>query len=439
MKTVSFRTFGCRLNAYDTESIRALLGRNGWSTISLKAEADVYIVNTCSVTHQADARARKAIRRLKSEHPNSSIVVTGCYAQRAPQEIANIPGVSLIVGAADRANIPEALDRISGDSLEIAVSPIENAREFLEVPITEMMEKSRALVKVQEGCNQACTFCIVPQTRGRSRSRRPEFVLGQIEKLVESGYSEIVLTGVHIGSYGIDLRDNKTDLISLISHILDIPGLARFRLSSIEPSSVSDALIELMASESKFARHFHIPFQSGSNNILDSMKRGYTRDEFVKLIAKIEKLIPSCGIGTDVIAGFPGESDDDFQETFDVITDLPITYLHPFTYSMRPGSNAQVLGDTVSGDVKKRRTRSLKRLSQEKNLAFKKQHLGTIVDVLFEGDTRNGHCCTGYTDNFLRVSVDEEQASRKIVACQVSGLNDLGLTGYPASSGDLLG
>jgi len=257
------------LNAYDTETVRTLLEeQGGWQTVGLREEAELYVVNTCSVTTQADASARKAIRRLSNQHPDARIAVTGCYAQRAPQDIAELPGVSLIVGAADRATIAQQVETLAPGEIRVAVSPVEDDRTFLDVPITEMMERSRALVKVQEGCDQSCTFCIVPQTRGRSRSRAPERVFSQVQGLIDAGYTEIVLTGVHIGSYGLDLQGNTIRLTDLIKSILELSGLERLRLSSIEPSSIDEELIELMASEPKFARHFHIPFQSGFNDIL---------------------------------------------------------------------------------------------------------------------------------------------------------------------------
>ena len=430
MKRVAFYTFGCRLNSYDTETIRTLLEtQGGWTTVPAREDAEVYVVNTCSVTTQADARARKAIRRINTEHPHARIVVTGCYAQRAPEDIAELPGVSLILGAADRGRITEEMALMSDGELRMSVSPIDAATKFLDVPITEMMERSRALVKIQEGCDLGCTFCIVPQTRGRSRSRRPESVLEQVRALVDGGYTEIVLTGVHIGSYGLDLKEGRQLLSELIGQILEVPGLERFRLSSIEPSSVSESLIELMASEPKFARHFHIPMQSASDTVLEQMRRGYTAGSFMDLINRIASKVPDCGIGTDVIAGFPGETDADFDKTFDCLTDLPITYLHPFTYSPRPGSEAERLGDQVPGDVKKRRTRSLKRLSRDKNTAFRARHVCAVMMVLLEFDERTGVCKSGLTDNYLRLELAPEHPLRGLQPVRVTGSTDTCLIG----------
>ena len=416
MKTVAFCTFGCRLNQYDTETIRTLLDEyGGWRSVPFHEVADVYVVNTCSVTSRADATCRKAIRRIHSEHPDSAIVVTGCYAQRAPQEIAELPGVNLIVGAADRGSIARRMEQLSANQLEIAVSPIAEANEFVDVAITEMMEHSRAFVKVQEGCNESCSFCIVPQTRGSSRSREPASVLAQVRELLASGYAEIVLTGVHLGDYGLDLPPNRRLLADLVREILAIPELQRFRLSSIEPASITDELIELMAGHDKFARHFHIPLQSASDTVLSRMRRRYTAAQFSSLIGRISQAIPDCGIGTDIICGFPGETDEDFQETFDCLARLPITYVHPFSYSARPGSEAENFGDQVPGEVKKRRTRALKRLLKDKQQAFHERHLGKTMPVLMETSRRGDRShLAGWTDNYLRVDLGEGEAERAI-------------------------
>ena len=268
-RRIAFCTFGCRLNQYDTEAIRTLVNEGGgFETVGSRDAADVYVVNTCSVTARADATARKSIRRINSTHPDARIVVTGCYAQRAPGELAALPGVALVVGAADRARFAELIEHLDDGPPVVAVSPIATAKSFLDVPITEMTEHSRAFVKVQEGCNESCTFCIVPQTRGVSRSRTPKSVVDQVRQLVDAGYVEVVLTGVHIGDYGLDLPGRRRMLPDVIERILGIDGVERFRLSSIEPASLCEEVITLMAESSKFARHFHIPFQSGSDAVL---------------------------------------------------------------------------------------------------------------------------------------------------------------------------
>ena len=323
-KRIAYCTFGCRLNQYDTEAIRTLVDDGcDFETVGARDAADVYVVNTCSVTSRADASARKAIRRIASDHPAARIVVTGCYAQRAPGELASLPGVALVVGAADRSRVAELIEHLDDGPPVVAVSPIGTAKSFLDVPITEMTEHSRAFVKVQEGCNESCTFCIVPQTRGVSRSRTPASVLDQVRRLTRGGYVEVVLTGVHIGDYGLDLPQRRRMLPELIEGILEIEEVERFRLSSIEPASLGDEVIDLMAGSPKFARHFHIPFQSGSDTVLARMKRRYRSGEFADLVHRIGDRIPDCGIGVDVICGFPGETDEDFLRTFEFVEKLP--------------------------------------------------------------------------------------------------------------------
>ena len=430
LKRVAYLTFGCRLNQYDTETVRTLLQRcGGFETVSARDGADVFVVNTCSVTARADATARKAIRRIHREYPEAEIVVTGCYAQRAADELAALDGVSAVVGAKDRADIVQLVSSLKAGETRVAVSPVAEAVKFLDVPITEMMERSRAYVKVQEGCNESCSFCIVPQTRGRSRSRAPESVLDQVRGLVQSGYVEIVLTGVHVGDYGLDLAHGRRMLADLIADILQLPGLERFRLSSIEPASVSDEIIDLMADHPKFARHFHIPFQSGSNTVLARMKRRYRVENFADLILKIAQRIPGCGIGTDVICGFPGETEADFQATFDRLVELPITYVHPFTYSARPGSEAQAFEDQVPAEAKKRRTQSLKRLTRDKNRAFRQQQVGKTLQVLFEtAAASNDGRVSGLSGNYLRVEA-QGQASNRVEAVRITGVSEDGLIG----------
>ena len=433
---IAYCTFGCRLNQYDTEAIRTLVNRGcEFETVGPRDDADVYVVNTCSVTARADATARKAIRRINAERPAAKIVVTGCYAQRAPGELAALPGVALVVGAADRPRIATLLGHLEDGPPVIAVSPIATAKSFLDVPITEMAEHSRAFIKVQEGCNESCTFCIIPQTRGVSRSRAPASVLDQVRRLVDAGYVEVVLTGVHIGDYGLDLPERRRMLPELISDILAIEGVERFRLSSIEPASLSDEIITLMAESPKFARHFHIPFQSGSDAVLARMKRRYRAEEFADLVTRIGERIPGCGIGADVICGFPGETDEDFLCTFEYIEKLPITYLHAFTYSPRPGSKAEHFAGQVSGEISKRRTRALKRLSAEKHHHFAQQHVGEIADVLLEPARRGGIArIGGWTDNYLRVDLGEGEADARIETVEIIGLDGDGLLGTRASA-----
>jgi threonylcarbamoyladenosine tRNA methylthiotransferase MtaB len=438
MRNVSFTTFGCRLNQYDTETVRTLLERDGrWRTVAQEQEADVVVVNTCSVTARADATARKAIRRIHKRNPRARIVVTGCYAQRAPEDLAVLPGVALVVGAADRGHVASKLQALRPGEVEVAVSPIGEARTFLDVPITEMMEHSRAYVKVQEGCNERCSFCIVPQTRGRSRSRAHESVLAQARDLVRAGYVELVVTGVHVGDYGLDLEGGRRRLEELLAALLRLPGLERLRLSSIEPASITPGILELMASEERFARHFHIPFQSASDAVLERMRRRYRADRFEELVQDIAERIPDCGIGCDVICGFPGETDADFQRTFDALATLPLSYVHAFAYSVRPGSEAEAFGDHVAADVKRRRVQALKRLMRERQRAFRARHVGRVMPVLLETTRRGGELrLGGWTDNYLRVDLGPGSARAAVRSVRITGLSDEGLTARLEGAGN---
>ena len=435
-KRIAYCTFGCRLNQYDTEAIRTLVHDGcDFEAVGPRDAADVYVVNTCSVTARADASARKAIRRIAADHPASKIVVTGCYAQRAPGELAALPGVALVVGAADRSRVADLINHLEDGPPVVAVSPISTAKSFLDVPITEMTEHSRAFVKVQEGCNESCTFCIVPQTRGVSRSRTPASVLDQVRQLAGAGYIEVVLTGVHIGDYGLDLPEGRRMLPDLIGSILEIDGIERFRLSSIEPASLSDEVITLMAESPKFARHFHLPFQSGSDAVLARMKRRYRSGEFADLVTRIIERVPDCGIGTDVICGFPGETDEDFLRTFEHVERLPITYVHAFTYSPRPGSEAERYTDQVPAEVRKRRTRALKRLSAEKHRRFAERHIGQVVEVLLEPARRGGTArIGGWTDNYLRVDLGEGEVDPCLEPVEITGLGEDALIGVRIST-----
>jgi threonylcarbamoyladenosine tRNA methylthiotransferase MtaB len=406
VKRVAFHTLGCKLNQADTETMRALLSRTGeWTCVSEGEDADLVVVNTCTVTNQADARSRQAIRRLRGSHPDAVIAAAGCYVQRAPGEVAALPGVRLLVGAADRERLPELAARAMEGIVRLDVAPIDEARTFVDVATAAPRDHTRAFVDVQEGCDEACSFCIVPKTRGASRSRPFASVVRQAESLAAEGVRELVLTGVHLGDYGLDFAGRRL-LVELLQALVEVPGLLRVRLSSIEPASVSAPLVDLLASERRLARHVHLPLQSGSASVLRAMGRRYAPEDFAALVREIERRVPHCGIGTDVIAGFPDENEDAFQETFDLLLGLPITYLHAFSYSVRPGSAAESRGDPVPGDVKRRRVAALRTLSAAKSRGFRERLEGEIVRVLLEDVRRDGaRALAGRTDHYVHVDV----------------------------------
>ncbi len=427
-RRVAFRTFGCRLNQYDSEAMRTLLeGDEGYETAAPGETADVYVINTCSVTARADASARKAIRRLRKEYPTAKLVVAGCYAQRAPEEIARLSGVALVLGTPDRARIVEEITAAESEIPRIAVSPVDAESDFLDVPVTDMLGHTRAVVKVQDGCNQDCSYCIIPQTRGHSVSREPQQVIEQVGVLVAGGYPEVVISGVHVGDYGLDLKDSAWDLPRLLRALLAVPGLERLRLSSIEPASINHELIDLMASDRRFARHFHIPLQSGSDSVLERMGRCYRAADFSELVERIAATIPDCGIGSDLICGFPGETEDDFEQTLERLRATPLSYLHAFPYSIRPGSPAEAFGDQVPGDIKKQRVRMAKRLVSEKNERFRRAQVGQRLRVLFEQVKGKGPSA-GWSDNYLRVELPGETGITGMKEVEITGLSISGLT-----------
>ncbi len=430
MKRVTFHTLGCKLNQADTETMRALLERTGnWISVAEDEEADLVIVNTCTVTGQADARSRQAIRRLTLAHPRAVLAASGCYVQRAPEEIAALPGVRLLLGAADRSRVAELAEHALAGAVRHTIAPIEEARTFVDVPFEAPRDQTRAFVDVQEGCDEGCTFCIVPKTRGTSRSRPFASVVRHVEALASRGVREVVLTGVHLGDYGLDLASRRL-LVDLLQALVEVPGLARLRLSSIEPASVTPPLVDLLARDRRLARHVHLPLQSGSDAVLKSMGRRYSAQAFADLVREIAARVPSCGIGTDVIAGFPGERDAEFQGTFDLLTDLPITYLHAFSYSIRPGSGAEHRGDPVPGDVKKRRTGALRALSEAKSRSFREHLVGETVIVLLENVRRDGvPWIAGHTDHYVRVEIGPGERDRPLVLARIEGLTPSGCRG----------
>ncbi len=416
MRRVAFATLGCKLNQAESGAIRSLLETSGgWCTVGEDDDADLVYVNTCTVTSQADAKGRQTIRRLAARHPRAALVAGGCYVQRAPGELAAIPGVRVLVGAADRERIVELAAGAVNGEVRHAISPIERARTFLEAPPSNALNRTRGFVRVQEGCGESCAFCVVPKTRGVSRSRSASGVLGEARALAAAGAREIVLTGANLGEWGADTFGRRA-LADLLREIVEIPGLLRVRLSSIDPDCVTPELLDLFASDRRIARHFHLPIQSGSEAVLAGMKRRASVRAFADLVREIDRRIPGSGIGSDVLAGFPGETDLEFERTFDLMTALPITYLHVFSYSVRPGSAAEALGDPVPADAKRRRTAALRRLSDEKGSAFAHRQVGRMATVLLERGERGGERHrTGYADNYLRVELGAGWAAGDVV------------------------
>lgn len=404
-KTVALHTLGCKLNYSETSAIQRLLEDDGFVKKEFTDEADVYVINTCSVTDNADKECRQLVRRIQRKAPEAMIVIIGCYAQLKPKEIAEIPGVDLVLGASEKFNITEHLKELThGDSAKICSCEIEDVEGFHSS--FSLNSRTRTFLKVQDGCDYNCSFCTIPMARGKSRSNSLSNVLSEIQKIKDAGVKEIVLTGINLGDFGKDGNGIKTsnNFYSLLQAIEENEGVERYRISSIEPNLLTEEIIQLVSDSKKIMPHFHIPLQSGSNKTLGMMRRRYKRELYAQRVETIKKLIPDCCIGVDVITGFPGETDEDFKETLDFLISLDVSYLHVFTYSERANTHALDIQPIVPLAIRHERTKILRALSYKKMQHFTKSHFGQIRKVLFEGKTKNG-MMEGYTDNYIKITV----------------------------------
>lgn len=373
----------------------------GYKVVKFGEHADVCVVNTCTVTGKTDYQCRQALRKAAKTVPGALIVAVGCYSQLFSEDLANIQGVDLVLGSNNKFDLLQRIEEIA-DQKSTAVFVNHNQEKFVAPNSGQFVERTRAFLKIQDGCNSFCTYCAVPLARGPSRSASIKDVVNRAQLLVDQGYKEIVLTGVHIGRFG-EGNENSTNLSNLLRNLEKVKGLQRIRLSSLDPQEVTDELIEVAASSSKICHHFHIPLQSGDNEILRSMKRGYTTSEFSALIEKLDKTIPNAGFGTDIIVGFPGETPAQFRNTFDIVRNLPFSNLHVFKYSRRPNTEAAKLYDNVTNPEKKDRSQKLREVGQIKKNEFYKRQIGHKLRVLFEN--RHNGFMTGWADNYIRVAV----------------------------------
>jgi threonylcarbamoyladenosine tRNA methylthiotransferase MtaB len=403
-KTVAFHTLGCKLNFSETSTLSRLLENEGFEKTSFDNLADVYVINTCSVTDNADKECRQLVRRIQRKSPESLVVITGCYAQLKPSDIASIPGVDLVLGAAEKFNIAQHLKELTkGDPARICSCDIETVSGFHSS--FSIHDRTRTFLKVQDGCDYSCSFCTIPMARGKSRSDVVERVVENVQQLAANGVKEIVLTGVNLGDFGKGPDGNKQKeegFYELACALDALDGIERYRISSIEPNLLTNAIIELVANSNKFMPHFHIPLQSGSNHILGLMKRRYRRELYADRVKLIKTLMPHAAIGADVIVGFPGESEADFQQTFDFLHELDLSYLHVFTYSERDNTHALSIQPVVPIPVRHERNKTLRNLSFMKMQYFTQLHTGQTRKVLFEENQKNG-MMEGYTDNYIKV------------------------------------
>jgi len=416
-KTVAFHTLGCKLNFSETSSISRLMEKEGFEKRPFDSMADIYVINTCSVTENADKECRYLVRQIQRKSPESFVVITGCYAQLKPNEIAEIPGVHLVLGAAEKFNMAAHIrDLVKGDSAKICSCDIDQVQGFHDS--YSLNDRTRAFLKVQDGCDYQCSFCTIPLARGKSRSDSLSHVLENVRNLAAKGIQEIVLTGVNLGDFGNTEPDakRKTENFYELALALDrLKIIPRFRISSIEPNLLNNDIIDLVANSDQFMPHFHIPLQSGSNKILALMRRRYLRELYADRVARIKTLMPHASIGADVIVGFPGETEEDFQETFDFLHELDISYLHVFTYSERENTRAFDMKPTVPVHIRNERNKILRNLSFQKTQFFANLHAGQIRKVLFER-SRDKTLMEGYTDNYIKVTAPyQEQRVNRIV------------------------
>jgi len=408
-KSVAFHTLGCKLNYSETSTLSRMLENEGFEKKDFDDIADVYVINTCSVTDNADKECRHLVRRIQRRSPESLVVVTGCYAQLKPREIADIPGVDLVLGAAEKFNIVAHLKELSkGDATKICSCDIEEVNGFHAA--FSISDRTRTFLKVQDGCDYNCSFCTIPMARGKSRSDSIENVIRSANELAAHGVKEIVLTGINLGDFQSPASllnnggdRNKRDFFQLIQELDEIKGIERYRISSIEPNLLTNEIIEFVANSKKIMPHFHIPLQSGSNKILGLMRRRYKRELYAERVKLIKTFMPHCAIGADLIVGFPGESEEDFKETFDFIHALDVSYLHVFTYSERDNTKALDIKPVVPVGVRHERNKTLRNLSYMKMQHFTQLHAGQARKVLFEGHSKN-NMMEGYTDNYIRVT-----------------------------------
>ena len=401
MKTVAFHTLGCKVNTYESNAMLKIFNEAGYQEVDFKQVADVYVINTCTVTNTGDSKSRQMIRKAIRKNPKATICVVGCYSQTAPEEIEKIEGVGVVLGTQYRSDIVKYVDEhLETGEMVIKVDNVMNLRKFEDINI-DRFKNTRAFLKIQDGCNNFCTYCIIPYARGRVRSRQKESVLNQAQRLVDNGYVEIVLTGIHTAGYGEDLDDYS--FYELLVDLVKIKGLKRLRISSIETSQISDEIIDLIGSNEIIVDHLHVPLQAGSDATLKRMNRKYTTAEYLEKINKIRSYLPNIAFTTDVIVGFPGETDEEFEETYNFIKQVNYSELHVFPYSPRKNTPAAKMKDQVNDQIKHERANRLLQLSKELNHEFALKQIGKTLKVLFE--KRDGEYLIGHAGDYLKVKV----------------------------------
>lgn len=427
-RTVAFHTLGCKLNFAETSTIARSFEQAGFLKTEFSQAADVYVLNTCSVTENADKECRQIIRTIRKQAPESIVAVIGCFAQLKPNDIGAIEGVDLVLGAKEKFSLVQYVNSLTrADSAEVHSCEIEETTDFISS--YSVGDRTRSFLKVQDGCDYTCSYCTIPMARGKSRSDSVANVVAQAKEIASKGIKEIVLTGVNIGDFEEISPEGKTHsryFLDLIRELDKVTGIERFRISSIEPNLLKDDIIEFVARSERFVPHFHVPLQSGCNKILKNMRRRYMRELYSDRVAAIKKQMPHACIGVDVIAGFPGETEEDFLETYDFLNGLDVSYLHVFTYSERPGTDALQIKPVVPVGIRKQRNKMLRILSEKKQRAFYEKHLGSTRTVLFESENKNGSI-QGFTDNYIKVALPySEELINQLLDCSLLKFNESG-------------
>lgn len=401
MPRVAFTTLGCKVNQFETEVMEGLFKQRGYSVVDFDQPSDVYVINTCSVTHLGERKSRQLIRRATRLNPDSIVAVAGCYSQVSPQEVQAIEGVDVIVGTSDRSRIVDFVEEALKSARPVnAVTDIMTAEHFEDIPLFNIPGRTRAFLKIQEGCTNFCTYCIIPYARGPLRSRSLDSIFTEASKLVDAGFKEIVLTGIHLGAYGRDL-DGNISLVEAVKTVLRVQGLARLRLGSLESIEISDELISLMQTDKRLCQHLHLPLQAGDDAVLAAMNRHYTTDEFHSLIEGIRKEIPDISISTDIIVGFPGETEEMFNNALTFVERMNFSRMHVFPYSRRSGTPAASFNDQVAEHEKKRRAQVMQQLADKKAAQFQNKFLGRRFSILLEAT--DSSIVDGLTGNYIRV------------------------------------
>ena len=408
MKKVAFYTLGCKVNQYETEAMLEMFKKDGYEQVDSEEFADVYVINTCTVTHMSDRKSRQYIRRMKKKNPNAIIAVVGCYSQVSPEEILEIEEVNLVMGTNERRTIVEEIKKLEatqGDKKASTVDDIMKVGAFEAIEISQSNGRTRAFMKIQDGCDRFCSYCIIPYARGgKVRSRDIESIVIEAQTLANNGYKEVVLTGIHVASYGKDLRESNLKLLDVIKRINEIDGIERIRTSSVEPILFTDEFVNEVAKMEKVCPHYHLSLQSGCNETLKRMNRRYTTEEYKEIVDKLRKKIPNVAITTDVIVGFPGETNDEFNKTYDFLRDIELSQMHVFKYSPRKGTPAATMENQIDPQIKQFRSEQLINLSKSNFNKFADKFIGTEMDVLFETNVSENKY-EGLTPNYIRVVV----------------------------------